>query len=75
MYQAILFIVSHRAIFKYHARKTIRAASEKRIAVSKKQKANLNKWLVLHPGTSAVWSDLDVTIDDSFAYELDSDCS
>lgn len=75
MYQMILFIVSHRTIFKYHACKMIRAIFEKRIVMSKKQKMNLNKWLILHLKTSAVWSNLDVTIDDSFVYELDSDCS
>ncbi len=71
MYQAVLFIVSHRAIFKYHARKTIRAAYEERFHVSEKQRANLDKWPALQPGTGGAWSD-DVTTDDSSTPELDS---
>ncbi|KAF6222257.1 hypothetical protein HO133_001343 [Letharia lupina] len=41
IYNAVLFVVSHRAIFKYRARKTIKAAYEQRFYVSEKQKANL----------------------------------
>ncbi len=75
MYEAVLFIVSHRAIFKYHARKNIRAAFEERFHVSEKQRANLDKWPALQPGTRAAWSDLDMTTDDSSAHGLDSDDS
>lgn len=75
MYQAVLFIVSHRRIFKHHARKTIRAAYEERFPVSEKQRANLDKWPALEPGTGAAWSDHDVTTDDNSATELHSDDS
>lgn len=75
MYQAVLFIVSHRAIFKYHARKTIRAAYEEKFHISEKQRANLDKWPVLQPETDAALSDHDVTTDDSSAHGLDSDDS
>lgn len=75
MYEAILFIVFHRAIFKYHARKNIRAAFEERFHVLEKQRANLNKWPALQSGTRAAWSDLDMTTDDSSAHELDFDDS
>lgn len=37
MYHAVLFIVSHRGIFKYNARMTIRMAYEERFHVSEKQ--------------------------------------
>jgi len=43
--------------------------------VSEKQRANLDKWLALQPGTRAAWSDLDMTTDDSSAHGLDSDDS
>ena len=73
IYQAVIFVVSHRAIFKYRARKAIRAAYEDRFSVSKKQVANLNRWPILQPGPGTEWSDHDITTEDSSAYELDSD--
>ena len=75
MYEAVLFVVSHRGIFKYHARKTIRTAYEERFDVSEKQRKILDKWpvLVLEPGTDGMWSDDDVTTEDDPADELDSD--
>jgi hypothetical protein len=75
MYEADLFIIFHRAIFKYHARKNIRAAYEERFHVSEKQRADLDKWPALQPGTRAAWWDLDTTTDDSSAHWLDSDDS
>ena len=75
IYQAVLFVVSHRAIFKHHARKIIMAAYEERFHVSEKQRANLDKWPVLQPGTDGTWSDHDVTTDDSSVHGLDSDDS
>ena len=36
MYQAVLFIISYRVTFKYHARKAIRAAYEERFPVLEK---------------------------------------
>ena len=43
MYQAVLFIVSHRAIFKYRTRKVVREAYEDRFQPSAKQIASLNR--------------------------------
>ncbi|KAI4172642.1 MAG: hypothetical protein LQ346_008567 [Caloplaca aetnensis] len=71
-YNAVIFVVSHRAIFKYRARKMIRAAYEERISASKKQMATLDQWPVLAP-TSTEWSDGEMTTEDSSSYELDSD--
>ena len=71
MYEAVLFIVSHRGIFKYHARKTIRTAYEERFDVSEKQRKILNKWPVA--GTDGMWPDDDVTTEDDPSDELDSD--
>lgn len=42
--------------------------------MSEKQKASLNRWPVLEPGTDAAWSDHDVTTEDSSVVE-DSDDS
>ena len=75
IYQAVLFVVSHRAIFKYHARKTITAAYEERFHVSEKRRASLNRWPVLEPGTGAVWSDEDVTLEESSVVGAGSDDS
>ncbi len=71
-YNAVLFVISHRAIFKYRARQTIRAAYEERFSMSKKQMVNLDRWPV-HAPDSTEWSDHDVTTEDSSNYELDSD--
>ena len=73
IYQAVIFVVSYRAIFKYRARKAVRAAYEDRFLISKKQAANLNRWPILEPGPETEWSDDDVTTEDSSACELDSD--
>ena len=75
IYQAVLFVVSHRAIFNYHARKTITAAYEERFHVSEKQRASLNRWPVLEPGMGAVWSDEDVTAEESSVVGAVSDGS
>jgi len=36
IYNAVFFIVSHRALFKYHARNTMRAAYQERFYLSEK---------------------------------------
>lgn len=43
-YNATLFVVSHRAIFKYKTRKMVREAFEERFRASEKQQAGLDKW-------------------------------
>jgi len=75
MYHAVLFVVSHRSVFKYHARKIIRVAYEERFHVSEKQRANLDKWPALQPETSETWSDGDVTTDDNSTHGIHSDDS
>lgn len=75
IYNAVHFVVSHRAISKYHARKTIRVAYEERFYISERQKTSLDRWPVLEPGTDAAWSDHDVTTEESSAIEADSDDS
>jgi hypothetical protein len=72
MYQAVLFIVSHRAIFKYRTRKAVREAYEGRFQPSAKQLTNLNRWPILKPGEDGRGADDDVTTDPS-SDDLDSD--
>ena len=70
MYNAVLFVVSHRAIFSYKTRKTVRAAYEERFQPSQKQLASLNRWPALEP-TGGLEDD--VTTEESSSVE-DSDC-
>ena len=72
MYQAVLFVVSHRAIFKYRTRKVVREAYEERFQPSAKQLANLNRWPILKPGEDGRGAEADVTTDPS-SDDLDSD--
>lgn len=71
-YQAVLFIVSHRAIFKYRTRKVVREAYEERFQPTAKQLANLNRWAILKPCEDGRGVDDDVTTDPS-SDDLDSD--
>ena len=51
IYNAVLFVLSHRAIFEYRARKAINAVYEQRLCVSEKQKTSLNE--EPEPGTDS----------------------
>lgn len=71
MYQAVLFIVSHRAIFKYRTRRVVREAYEGRFQPSTKQLTSLNRWPILKPGEDGRGAEEDVTTDPS-SDDLDS---
>jgi hypothetical protein len=43
-FNAVLYLVSHAATFKWRTRSVVRAAYEERFVVSTKQKAALDKW-------------------------------
>lgn len=75
MYEVVLFVVSHRDILKYHARKTVTAAYKESFAVPERQRKVLDGLavLVLKPGTDGMWPDNDVTTEDESANELDID--
>ena len=75
IYQAVVFVVSHRAIFKYRARKLIRAAYEERFTVTPKQLAELDRWPILEPGLDSKWSDNDVTTEENSDPDTDADFS
>ncbi|KAH7021762.1 hypothetical protein B0J12DRAFT_687264 [Macrophomina phaseolina] len=65
VYNAVLFVVSHRGIFKYRIRKMVRAAYEERFHISTKQMASLNKWPVLEPGKNGQASEDEATTESS----------
>ena len=73
MFEVVQFVESHCGIFKYHARKTIRAAYEERFDIFEKQRKVLDKWPVLKPGTDGMRPDGDVTTEEESAGEVDSD--
>ncbi|KAI0129236.1 hypothetical protein F4776DRAFT_628059 [Hypoxylon sp. NC0597] len=59
-YQATLFVVSHRRIFRYRTRKMVREAFEERFVVSEKQRNSLDKWPINEPSSESWWEE-DVT--------------
>ncbi|KAF5563777.1 geranylgeranyl pyrophosphate synthetase [Fusarium phyllophilum] len=52
-YNAVLFVVSHRGIFRSRTRKMVREALEENCPVSAKQRAGLDKWPVEESFTSS----------------------
>ena len=73
-YNAVYFVVSHRAIFKYATRKVVRAGYEERFCCSEKQRASLDRWPANEPGKDGRASDEDVTTEPSPSLEdFDSD--
>jgi hypothetical protein len=45
VYNAVLFVVSHSATFKWKTRTVVRAAYQERFVVTVKQMARLDEWL------------------------------
>ncbi|KAL7629171.1 hypothetical protein AAE478_000690 [Parahypoxylon ruwenzoriense] len=56
-YQATLFVVSHRGIFKQRTRKMVREAYEERFRISEKQLKGLNRWTIEHPSPESLEHD------------------
>ncbi|ENH63414.1 hypothetical protein FOC1_g10000490 [Fusarium oxysporum f. sp. cubense race 1] len=71
-YNAALFVVSHRRIFRSRTRKMVREALEENCPVSAKQRAGLNKWPVEE--SSSTRSEEDVTTEPEDIF-FDSDSS
>jgi hypothetical protein len=69
VFNAVLYLVSHAATFKWRTRSVVRAAYEERFVVSTKQKAALDKWEKKDPAKLAVEDAGDVTTE-----EEESDC-
>lgn len=73
VFNAVKYILSHRATFKYTTRMIVRAAYEERFHISGKQIAELNKWPVLEAGEDGCVEDEDVTTEESSSDYLDED--
>ncbi|KAF4534676.1 Pantothenate transporter [Lasiodiplodia theobromae] len=74
VYNAVLFVVSHRGIFKYRIRKMVRAAYEERFIISTKQMASLNQWPIWEPGKGGQASEDEATTESSSEFDdWDSD--
>lgn len=69
VFNAVLYLVSHAAIFKWRTRSVVRAAYEERFVISTKQKAGLDKWEKKDTAKLAVEDAGDVTTE-----EEKSDC-
>lgn len=73
VFNVVKYIVSHRAVFKYAARKLVRESYEERFCTSPKQNAELNRWPILEPGTGGFDESGDVTTDASISDDWDED--
>lgn len=71
-YNAVSYVVSHRRIFGYRARKIVREAFEVVFALTYKQRMALDKWAVTEP-THGGWEREDETTDDDFGCRADLD--
>ncbi|RBR18888.1 uncharacterized protein FIESC28_05810 [Fusarium coffeatum] len=71
-YNAALFVVSHRKLFKFKTRKMVRDALEENCPVSAKQRATLNRWPVEE--SLSIRSEEDVTTESEDLF-FDSDSS
>ncbi|KAI6772973.1 hypothetical protein HG530_003931 [Fusarium avenaceum] len=71
-YNAVSYVVSHRRIFGYRARKIVREAFETVSSLTYKQRLALDKWAVTEP-THGGWEREDETTDDDFGCRADLD--
>jgi hypothetical protein len=70
VFNAVLYLVSHAATFKWRTRSVVRDAYEERFVVSAKQTAALDKWEKKDPAKLAVEDAGDATTEE----EKESDC-
>lgn len=63
-FNAVLYLVSHAATFKWRTRSVVRAAYEERFVISTKQTAALDKWEKKDTAKLAVEDAGDVTTED-----------
>ena len=76
VFNAVLYLVSHSATFKWRTRKVVRAAYEERFVISTKQTARLDQWEKKDAAKLAVEDAGDITTDEEEADTYyDSDCS
>jgi hypothetical protein len=76
VFNAVLYLVSHAATFKWRTRSVVRAAYEERFVVSTKQTAGLDKWEKKDTAKLAVEDAGDVTTEEEKSdYYYNSDYS
>ena len=76
IFNAVLFLVSHSATFKWRTRTVIRAAYEERFVISTKQSARLDQWKKTDATKLAAEDAGDVTTEEEVSdYYYDSDFS
>ena len=75
IFNAVLFVVSHSATFKWRTRKVLRAAYEERFVISTKQKARLDQWEKTDAAKLAAEDAGDVTTEEESDCYYDSDYS
>jgi hypothetical protein len=71
IFNAVLYLVSHSATFKWRTRKVVRAAYEERFVVSVKQTAKLEEWEKKDATKLAVEDAGDVTTEEEGANYYD----
>jgi hypothetical protein len=64
VFNAVLYLVSHAATFKWRTRRVVRAAYEERFEISTKQRAGLDKWEKKDAAKLAVEDACDVTTEE-----------
>ncbi|KAH6671448.1 hypothetical protein B0J14DRAFT_596088 [Halenospora varia] len=69
IFNAVLYLVSHSATFKWRTRKVVRAAYEERFVVSAKQRANLDRWEKTDEAELATEVDDDATTEEEISDE------
>ncbi|KAI0468753.1 geranylgeranyl pyrophosphate synthetase [Xylaria cf. heliscus] len=73
-YNAAFFVVSHKQIFRYRARKMVRCAFEDRFGVTYKQQANMDKWpLKDSSGGGSSDEEEETTVSEDYGYSDDAD--
>ena len=76
VFNAVLYLVSHAATFKWRMRSVVRAAYEERFVISAKQRAGLDKWEKKDTAKLAVEDAGDVTTEEERSdYYYNSDYS
>ncbi len=75
VFNAVLYLVSHAATFKWRTRSVVRAAYEERFVISIKQTAALDKWEKKDTAKLAVEDAGDVTTEEEEPDYYDSDYS
>ncbi|OHE91728.1 hypothetical protein CORC01_12955 [Colletotrichum orchidophilum] len=74
-FNATMFVVSHRRIFKYKTRRMVREAFEERFLISRNQREGLDKWPIGDSPCADLREDAEETTSEEELYYFDSDSS